>query len=79
LAAELIEHCRAALARFKCPRQIDFIDVLPRQDNGKIYKRQLRDRYRMAAENTEGKGMTEPLAAGPDEPQPAPRPPPIPL
>ncbi len=46
LAAELVEHCRASLARFKCPRQVDFIDVLPRQDNGKIYKRLLRERYR---------------------------------
>ena len=46
LAAELIEHCRAHLARFKCPHSVDFIDALPRQDNGKIYKRLLRDRYR---------------------------------
>jgi long-chain acyl-CoA synthetase len=46
LAAALVEHCRASLARFKCPRQVDFIDVLPRQDNGKIYKRLLRERYR---------------------------------
>jgi len=46
LAAELIEHCRAHLAHFKCPRTVDFVDELPRQDNGKIYKRLLRDRYR---------------------------------
>jgi fatty-acyl-CoA synthase len=46
LALELVEHCRASLARFKCPRQVDFIDVLPRQDNGKIYKGLLRERYR---------------------------------
>jgi long-chain acyl-CoA synthetase len=46
LAAELIEHCRATLARFKCPHSVDFVDALPRQDNGKIYKRLLRDRYR---------------------------------
>jgi long-chain acyl-CoA synthetase len=46
LAAELIEHCRARLAHFKCPHSVDFIDALPRQDNGKIYKRLLRDRYR---------------------------------
>ena len=49
LAAELIEHCRAKLARFKCPRSVDFVDELPRQDNGKIYKRLLRDRYRSSA------------------------------
>ena len=46
LAAELIEHCRGRLAHFKCPRAVDFTDELPRQDNGKIYKRLLRDRYR---------------------------------
>ncbi|MGI8661985.1 MAG: AMP-binding protein [Acidimicrobiales bacterium] len=46
LADELIEHCRAGLARYKCPHTIEFIDELPRQDNGKIYKRLLRDRYR---------------------------------
>jgi acyl-coenzyme A synthetase/AMP-(fatty) acid ligase len=26
---------------------VDFVDELPRQDNGKIYKRLLRDRYRV--------------------------------
>ncbi|HZU74670.1 MAG TPA: AMP-binding protein [Acidimicrobiales bacterium] len=46
LATELVEFCRQKLARFKCPRSVDFIDTLPRQDNGKIYKRLLRDRYR---------------------------------
>jgi len=46
LAAELIDFCRSRLAHFKCPRSVDFVDSLPRQDNGKIYKRLLRDRYR---------------------------------
>ena len=46
LAAELLELCRQQLAGYKCPRSIDFTDELPRQDNGKIYKRLLRDRYR---------------------------------
>lgn len=49
LADELIAFCRERLAHFKCPRSIDFIDELPRQDNGKIYKRLLRDRYRDSA------------------------------
>jgi len=48
LAAELVEFCRARLAEYKCPRSVDFIETLPRQDNGKIYKRLLRDRYRAA-------------------------------
>jgi len=46
LAAELIEHCRARLAHFKCPQAVEFTAELPRQDNGKIYKRLLRDRFR---------------------------------
>ncbi len=46
LADELIEFCRARLAHFKCPRAVTFVDELPRQDNGKIYKRRLRDAYR---------------------------------
>ena len=49
LAAEILEFCRSRLAHFKCPRSVDFIDELPRQDNGKIYKRLLRDRYRQQA------------------------------
>jgi long-chain acyl-CoA synthetase len=45
LAAELITWCRDRLAHFKCPRAVDFTDALPRQDNGKLYKRRLRDQY----------------------------------
>ncbi|MFZ2173644.1 MAG: acyl-CoA synthetase [Rhodococcus sp. (in: high G+C Gram-positive bacteria)] len=45
LAAELIAYCRAELASYKCPRSIDFVDELPRDPNGKLYKRLLRDRY----------------------------------
>jgi long-chain acyl-CoA synthetase len=52
LEAELIEHCRAGLARYKCPHAVEFIDELPRQDNGKIYKRLLRERFRSAAGGT---------------------------
>ncbi|HZU71359.1 MAG TPA: AMP-binding protein [Acidimicrobiales bacterium] len=46
LASEMIQFCRSKLAPFKCPRSVDFVDDLPRQDNGKIYKRLLRERYR---------------------------------
>jgi long-chain acyl-CoA synthetase len=45
LAAELIEHCRARLAHYKCPRSIDFVDRVPRSEAGKVYRRQVRDRY----------------------------------
>ena len=45
LASELLEHCQAQLAKYKCPRTIDFVDELPRLDNGKLYKRKVRERY----------------------------------
>jgi long-chain acyl-CoA synthetase len=48
LAAELIAFCRERLAHFKCPRTVDFMDALPRHDNGKLYKQKLRERYRMS-------------------------------
>jgi long-chain acyl-CoA synthetase len=44
-ASELMAYCLARLADFKCPRSIDFNPELPRQPNGKLYKRILRDRY----------------------------------
>jgi long-chain acyl-CoA synthetase len=45
LEAELLAHCRSELATYKCPRTIDFVDALPRDPNGKLYKRVLRERY----------------------------------
>lgn len=45
LAEELIEHCRNHLARFKCPRSVEFVDALPREDNGKVYRRRLIDAF----------------------------------
>ncbi|MGK2949805.1 MAG: AMP-binding protein [Acidimicrobiales bacterium] len=42
----LLAFCREHLAHYKCPRAVDFVDQLPRDDNGKIYKRRLRDEYR---------------------------------
>lgn len=41
-ADELIEHCRAALAGFKVPKRVAFIDAMPRNASGKILKRDLR-------------------------------------
>lgn len=45
LAAELIAFCRANLSSVKCPRSVDFDPALPRLDNGKLYKRLIKDRY----------------------------------
>jgi acyl-CoA synthetase (AMP-forming)/AMP-acid ligase II len=45
LEAELLAHCRAHLAHYKCPKAVDFERELPREPTGKLYKRLLRDRY----------------------------------
>jgi fatty-acyl-CoA synthase len=42
-AEELIEFCRARIAHFKCPRQVEF-GPLPRTSTGKIRKNELRAR-----------------------------------
>jgi len=46
LEHELIDYCRLHLARFKCPRSIDFDAALPREPTGKLYKRKLIARYK---------------------------------
>jgi long-chain acyl-CoA synthetase len=45
LTEELLAFARARLARFKLPRSIDYVDELPRDPNGKLYKRKLREPY----------------------------------
>jgi acyl-CoA synthetase (AMP-forming)/AMP-acid ligase II len=45
LESELIEYCRTHLAAYKCPRTIDFNPELPRDPNGKLYKRRIREGY----------------------------------
>jgi long-chain acyl-CoA synthetase len=37
--------CEDRLARMKWPRSIDYLPELPRDPNGKLYKRKLRDPY----------------------------------
>ncbi|MEZ5164976.1 MAG: hypothetical protein R2695_00275 [Acidimicrobiales bacterium] len=39
---ELVEHCRANLAKFKVPKAVTFVDALPRNPSGKVLKRELR-------------------------------------
>jgi long-chain acyl-CoA synthetase len=45
LRDELLAECTAKLAKLKVPKRIDFRSSLPRRDNGKLYKRLLRDEY----------------------------------
>ncbi len=41
--AALIEHCRARLAGYKVPKDVEFIAALPRNAAGKVLRRALRD------------------------------------
>ncbi len=46
-ASALVEHARARLAGYKCPRSVTFIrdEEMPRTATGKILHRLLRDRF----------------------------------
>jgi long-chain acyl-CoA synthetase len=43
--AEIIAFCREHLAHYKCPASVEFVDKLPRDPNGKVRKRELREAY----------------------------------
>ncbi|MCC6645598.1 MAG: acyl-CoA synthetase [Polyangiaceae bacterium] len=45
LAGELTAFLAERIARFKVPKSIDFTSEMPRDPNGKLYKRKLRDPY----------------------------------
>jgi len=45
LEAEILAWSKDKLAKYKTPRSIDFVAELPRDPNGKLYKRKLRDPY----------------------------------
>jgi fatty-acyl-CoA synthase len=41
-ADDLRDHCRGQLAKYKVPKEITFIEALPRNPSGKVLKRELR-------------------------------------
>ena len=43
--SELINFCSKNLGKMKLPKSIDYINELPRDPNGKLYKRKLKDPY----------------------------------
>lgn len=45
LADGILAHCARQLAGYKRPRTVDFIAEMPRDPNGKLYKRRLREPY----------------------------------
>lgn len=42
---DVVSHCRTHLAGFKTPKQVFFVDALPKNPSGKLLKRVLRDRF----------------------------------
>jgi fatty-acyl-CoA synthase len=44
-ADRLVKHCRDHLAGYKTPKQIFFVDTLPKNPSGKLLKRDLRTRF----------------------------------
>ncbi|WP_068921515.1 acyl-CoA synthetase [Planobispora rosea] len=45
LAAEILDSLQGRLSKMKWPRSVDFIEEMPREPNGKLLKRKLRDPY----------------------------------
>jgi long-chain acyl-CoA synthetase len=45
LVADILGWAATRMAKFKLPRTVDFVDALPREPNGKLIKRKLRDPY----------------------------------
>nr|WP_296772711.1 acyl-CoA synthetase [Rhodococcus sp. (in: high G+C Gram-positive bacteria)] len=45
LTQEIMSFARERLAKFKLPKSVDYTEELPRDPNGKLYKRRLRDPY----------------------------------
>jgi len=43
--AELIAWCKERIGKFKIPRQVIFVEAIPRTPTGKILKRELRQKY----------------------------------
>lgn len=39
---ELVSHCQSHLAKYKCPRRVEFLDSMPKNAIGKIVKKELR-------------------------------------
>jgi long-chain acyl-CoA synthetase len=48
-AESVLAHCRAHLTGYKCPREVEFRNELPKSNVGKILRRELRDEARRKA------------------------------
>ena len=45
LSRDILDFASERLASYKRPRTIDYIETMPRDPNGKLYKRKLREPY----------------------------------
>ena len=43
--SDVIQHCKHLLADFKKPRSVDFVPELPRNPNGKLARKLVREPY----------------------------------
>ncbi|MBN2059773.1 MAG: long-chain fatty acid--CoA ligase, partial [Deltaproteobacteria bacterium] len=43
---EIISFCKEHLASYKAPKSIEFLEALPKNPQGKILKRELKEKYR---------------------------------
>jgi long-chain acyl-CoA synthetase len=50
-AQDLIDYCRSQIAVFKCPRRIEFVSELPKNNTGKVLRRELRDQAASLAQS----------------------------
>ena len=42
---DILVHCEGKLARFKLPKGVAFVETIPRNANGKVLKRELREKF----------------------------------
>lgn len=60
-AAELVEFASASLARYKVPREVHFVEELPRSTAGKVLRRVLAERVASRVEETAKPGAPQPV------------------
>ena len=53
-AEAILQHCRERIAGYKCPKQIRFINAIPRNAAGKILRRELREPFWETADRKVG-------------------------
>jgi long-chain acyl-CoA synthetase len=44
-AEEIIDFCKAHIAHYKTPKEVEFVESLPKSPQGKILKKEIRKRY----------------------------------